>query len=270
MSLRADADTEHWVRQTRMTDPDQQTPMLGALPRDIGALCGVVQGALIHLEWTAAYGLSAGDLVRPSRETLSLSDRLRQLGLSGPEPLAIQRPPAARLPGTCRDFALMLCGLLRHQGVPARVRCGFAAYFSKGPWEDHWICEGLLPGERHWRRIDPQLDAVLAKHLGIAFDPTDLPQDMFMSAGEAWLRCRAGEYDASTFGHGTSCGLWFIHVNVMRDHLVLNGSEVSSWDTWRNATAAHLALSEDDLRIADAIAADPTQAIRAITPPWFV
>jgi hypothetical protein len=195
---------------------------------------------------------------------------LRQLALADPRPLTVQRPPGARAAGTCRDFALMLCGLLRHQGIPARVRCGFAAYFSKGPWEDHWICESRLPGERRWRRIDPQLDGVLAKHLAIAFDPTDLPQNMFMSAGEAWLSCRAGRQDANTFAHGSTCGLWFIRVNVMRDHLVLNGSEVSSWDTWRSAAARHQTLSEDDLRIADAIAADPAQAAKAISPPWMV
>ena len=161
----------------------------------------------------------------------------------------------------------MLCGLLRHQGVPARVRCGFAGYFSKGHWEDHWICECWSPTEHRWRRIDAQLDSVLVQRLGIDFDPGDLPQGRFMSAGEAWVRCRAGRDEATTFGHGTACGMWFIRVNVMRDHLVLNGSEVSPWDSWRNAGAEH--LSEDELRATDGLAENPVQAIKTISPPWM-
>nr|WP_246715041.1 hypothetical protein [Rhizobium sp. BK196] len=34
----------------------------------------------------------------------------------------------------------MLCAFLRNKGIPARVRCGFASYFS-AEWEHHWLCE---------------------------------------------------------------------------------------------------------------------------------
>jgi hypothetical protein len=258
-----------WLPQTSMSDPAQQAFLLEDMPADVGELCRIVQGLLIHLEWTTAYGLSPTDLARPSRETLSLSHRLRGLTHAGSQPIAVQRPPKARSPGTCRDFALMLCGLLRHQGVPARVRCGFAAYFREAQWEDHWICEYWLEGERRWRRVDAQLDGVLTKHLGIGFDPTDLPPDMFLSASDAWLRCRAAQDDAGAYGHGTARGMWFIRVNVMRDHLVLNGSEVSTWDSWRNASAGHQLLSEDEQRAADVIAADPAQATRMVAPTWI-
>jgi hypothetical protein len=260
---------QRWLHHTRMTDPGPQDVMLGGLPVGIGELCRIVQGNLLHLEWIGAYGLSEQEFAAPSRETLPLSDRLQQFAGAGVASLLHRRPPQVRSPGTCRDFALMLCGLLRHEGIPARVRCGFAAYFHAGRWEDHWICECWSPAEQRWRRIDPQLDDVLSARLGIDFDPVDLPDRKFLSAGEAWLGCRSGQDDATVFGHGTARGMWFIRVNVMRDHLVLNGSEVSGWDSWRDATAGHQALSEDDLRGADAIAADPAQAPKAISPPWI-
>jgi hypothetical protein len=149
------------------------------------------------------------------------------------------------------------------------VRCGFAAYFREAHWEDHWICEYWLEAERRWRRVDAQLDDVLIARLGVQFDPTDLPSGAFMTADESWIRCRAGEDKADIFGHGPTCGLWFMRVNVMRDHLVLNGSEVSAWDTWRNATAVHHLLIDDELRGADAIAADPMQSTRSVAPPWI-
>jgi hypothetical protein len=257
-----------WFGQTPMSDPGAAMPMLDGLPTSVGELCRVAQGALIHLAWISAYGLSVADLSRTSRDTLSLSDRLRVLSDADARPLAVPRAPKERSPGTCRDYALMLCGLLRYRGFQARVRCGFATYF-KLPWEDHWICEYRLPAEQRWRRADAQLDDVLVNHLDIDFDSIDLPPDKFLSAGEAWHRCRAGKGDPATFGHGTTCGLWFMRVNVMRDHLVLNDVETSAWDSWRDAGAKHQMLSEDELRTADEIAADPAQAIRPISPPWI-
>jgi hypothetical protein len=143
----------------------------------------------------------------------------------------------------------------------------FASYFREGRWEDHWICEAWLGGR--WRRIDAQLDEVLVKRLGVGFDPADMPFDVFMTAAEAWRRYRAGDEDASIFGHGPTCGSWFMRVNVMRDHLVLNGAEVSTWDSWRNATSAHHMLAADDVRTADAIAAAPMQPLRPLAPPWI-
>ena len=154
-----------WLGQTQMTDPRGELSMLEGLPDGIADLCRIVQGVLIHLEWIGAYGLSAHDLALPSRETLSLADRLRRLADADPLPLRIPRGASARSPGTCRDFALMLCGLLRHQGIPARVRCGFAAYFREEYWEDHWICEVWFEAERRWRRADAQLDGVLGSVL---------------------------------------------------------------------------------------------------------
>jgi hypothetical protein len=161
----------------------------------------------------------------------------------------------------------MLCGLLRHRQIPARVRCGFARYFQERRWEDHWICEGWLGGR--WRQIDAQLDEVLVKRLGIAFDPTDVPSRAFTPAPEAWRRARAGDEDANLFGHGDASGLWFMRVNVMRDHLVLNGVATSSWDTWRNARSVHYQVTNDELRAADAVAALPSQPIRSLAPPWI-
>ncbi|MCA2211786.1 transglutaminase-like domain-containing protein [Wangella sp. NEAU-J3] len=46
---------------------------------------------------------------------------------------------------TCRHFAVLACALLRHRGIPARARCGFATYFQPGKGLDHTSGDG-------WRR----------------------------------------------------------------------------------------------------------------------
>lgn len=259
--------SERWRGHDPMSDPGAGPVGFDGLPADVGALCRIVQGVLIHSDWIAAYGVSEAQFRTVSRETLPLAARLRQIGETDPRPVAAERAADTRAVGTCRDYALMLCGMLRQQGVPARVRCGFASYFRRD-WEDHWICEYWRNG--YWKKADAQLDRVIAPRLAINFDAGDLPDDKFIAAGEAWRRCRSGEAGPATFGHGgVASGLWFVHVNVVRDHHALNGRVTSDWDTWRQATAAHRVLSEIECVNADAIAARPEAPIdAALTPPW--
>lgn len=58
-----------------------------------------------------------------------------------PAPLSVAREPEKRVIGTCRQFAVRSCALLRYRGIPARVRCGFATYFQSGKGLDHWSTE---------------------------------------------------------------------------------------------------------------------------------
>lgn len=263
------ADLDRWRRHSPMSDPGSQASLIDALPHDIGALCRAIQGVLLHADWCTTYGLDAAHFGPDARTTLPLEQRLQRIVGSDPRPLDAPRAYPKRSPGTCRDYALILCGMLRHRGVPARVRCGFAAYFDAGPWEDHWICEYRLAGDDRWRRADAQLDDVQRQKLGIAFDITDLPGDMYVTAGEAWQRCRSSRDDATRCGHGTVKGLWFMRVNVVRDHYALNNAETSPWDTWRQANGPHLLVSESDQRVTDEIARHPDSARCDIAPPWL-
>jgi hypothetical protein len=250
-----------------MSDPGNGALHFDGLPADVGALCRIAQGVLIHSDWIAAYGASEAQFRTVSRETLPLAMRLRQIGEADPRALAVERAAAKRAVGTCRDYALMLCGMLRQQAVPARVRCGFASYFRKD-WEDHWICEYWQDG--CWKKADAQLDKVIAPRLDIDFDLTDLPAGKFITAGEAWRRCRSGEANPAVFGHGEAASdLWFVRVNVMRDHYCINGRETSNWDTWRQAGAAHRVLSDAEMAAADPVAAHPENALLELEPSWI-
>ena len=258
---------KRWARHGPMSEPGGGPLNFDGLPADVGALCRIVQGVLIHSDWIAAYGADESQFRTVSRETLPLAGRLGQIAALEGSPLTMERPPDRRAVGTCRDYALMLCGMLRQQGVPARVRCGFAAYFRRD-WEDHWICEYWREGR--WHRADAQLDGIVAPRLGIGFDLADVPEDMFITAGEAWRRCRSGEVDPVLFGHGQQAsGLWFVRVNVVRDHLSVSGRETSAWDTWRQATAAHHSLSEAECTEVDEMAAHPEKPAAQPLPPWL-
>jgi hypothetical protein len=124
--------------------------------------------------------------------------------------------------------------MLRHQGRPARARCGFGAYFLPDHFEDHWVCEVWEPAQDRWVLVDSQLDVFQQQALAISFDPLDVPRDQFIVAGKAWEMCRAGQADPACFGIFDMHGLWFIWGNVVRDFLALNKVEILPWDWWES------------------------------------
>src|ERR1700710_2122443 len=131
---------ERWIRHSAMSDTGGHDAAIGEMPTDIGGFNAIVQGFIIHTEWLGAYGVDAAAFATLSRDTLPAADRLALVLKGDARPLVVRRSPEKRTVGTCRDYALVLCGLLRSKGVSARLRCGFANYLGDG-WEDHWVCE---------------------------------------------------------------------------------------------------------------------------------
>ena len=273
----------YYAGQGLFTDPEEYAHLFDGLPDGIPALCRVVQGLVIHFLWAKAYGVEVIDERRPELEVRRVSRKLQHLAAGDPRPLDIAREAHARMLGTCRDFSVMLCGMLRHRGIPARVRCGFATYFQADHYEDHWIVQYWRPADRRWVMVDAQLDALQRDHLHIDFDTTDLPDGRFLPAGRAWRMCREGKADPERFGILGMSGRWFVRGNVVRDLLALNKLEVSPWDRWRLATKdddeltpAHLVLCDriatviegDDVDLAEVHAIyDTVEEVHL--PPWL-
>jgi len=134
-----------------MTDPGPWRAAIQALPGDVSALCEIIQGLLLHdAAGRSLYGTPPAEVDFSRRTTLALARRLDLILAADPRPLSEARAPFQRSVGTCRDFALMLCAVLREQGTPARLRCGFADYLGGGRFRDHWVCEYGQPAR--WDR----------------------------------------------------------------------------------------------------------------------
>jgi Transglutaminase-like superfamily len=259
---------ERWMGHSRMSDPASHAARIADLLREVGALNRVVQGLLIHVDWLSAYGVAADQVRSHARATLPMADRLAEIIDADPRPLLVPRLPKLRSVATCRDFALMTTSFLRCKGVPARLRCGFASYLGGG-CEDHWVCEYWHESSRAWRLCDPQIDEVMSARLAIEFDPANVPRTSFLTAGEAWLDCRAGRSDPRRFGHGEATGVWFLRLNVFRDHFALNGAETSAWDDWRAAPPATRVVSRSGMELADVLAAHPEAELSEARPDWL-
>jgi Transglutaminase-like superfamily len=261
-------EVERWIGHSRMSDPADLASLIAELPSSVEALNRVVQGLLIHLDWLGAYSVSGDQLRSDARTTLPVADRLRDILAADPRPLSESRAPRRRFAGTCRDFALMTTSFLRCKGVPARLRCGFASYLGPG-FEDHWVCEFWHRPSHAWRLSDAQIDEVMRSRLDIEFDPANVPRTSFLTAGEAWLAYRRGRSDPSRFGHGEATGVWFLRLNVLRDHFALNGAETSDWDDWRAAPSARRILSGADMDLADGLATEPEAEMTEVRPDWL-
>src|SRR5256885_16789494 len=108
---------ERWISHSAMSGTGRHGAAVAEMPSSLEALNAAVQGIIIHTEWLSAYGVSASDFASVSRDTLPVADRLALVLRNDARPLAARRLPDKRTAGTCRDFALVLCGLLRSKGI---------------------------------------------------------------------------------------------------------------------------------------------------------
>jgi hypothetical protein len=249
---------EYYKSDGTMTALGAHTDEFGALPRELASLCEIVQGSLIHRDiapWL--YGLTLSEKQRDDGHLRPVAQMLTRINELDSRPLTTAREVGQRLPSVCRHFSLMLCAMLRHQGIPARPRCGFGAYFTPGKFEDHWVCEYWNAGEKRWVLVDAQLDAIQRKALKIDFNPLDVPRDRFIIAGDAWQMCRSGRAEANLFGltHVHLQGLWFVAGNVVRDLASLNKMELLPWDVWGLMDMNDEAITDEKKALLDRVAA---------------
>jgi hypothetical protein len=250
---------EYYTTQGPMTDPGKYAALYEGLPDDVAGLVKAVQGALLHVFWARAYGVELNEEKASSVGIRTLEGKLAAMEKLDSRQIAQPRTPDKRLVGNCRDYSLLLCSLLRHKGVPARPRCGFASYFQPGVYMDHWICEYWNAREERWVRVDAQLDSVQVAALGIEFNPLDLPEGKFLTGGEAWALCRAGKLDPDKCGFFDPPdlkGMWFIRGDMVRDFMALNKVEILPWDANDSGLSgiADDKLTESDYAMLDKVA----------------
>lgn len=235
----------------------------GDLPEDAVEICRLTHRLVIQPHDAGRLELPPGrfgeNQIRPAAD---LVNRLLDLD---PSPLTTPRPPERRVVGTCRHFAVLACALLRHRGIAARARCGFATYFQPGRGLDHWVIEFSVDGTS-WVRADPE-----AMGLTVLPNPEALVPGQFLTGGEAWSEFRAGNIDPAKFGvWGTeNFGPAEIRGNAIRDLAALNRVETLPWDEWGRMEASyqgHTGADYDSLidTIATTCAADDPEDVATL------
>lgn len=215
-----------------ITHPGRFRKKYEGLPDDIAGIVEVIHGLFLHIFWAKSYGVTLTEAQSRHVQSRKISNILSVIDSLDQSELTQARPYKKRFIGNCRDHSVFLCSVLRSKGIPARARCGFAAYFTPGRYEDHWICEYWNSSENRWVSVDPQLDRLQKDTLGIDFDTLDMPGGRFITGGEAWKMCRTGAADPDSFGIFDMKGLGFVLGNFIRDVASLNKVEMLPWDCW--------------------------------------
>lgn len=222
-----------YAAQSPFSDPGAFAGLYRDLPADPAALARLVRGLFVHrLEGEHFDVEIPPDRLHDDAESRYVDEILRLVTERDGAPLTAARAFENRFVGICRDFALLHCSLLRHAGIPARIRSGFADYFGDDGFHyDHVVTE-YWDAERGWLLADAQI----VEGYSVPFDPMDVPRDRFLIAGKAWQLIRSGQADPTEFGLSMTeppmVGEWFVSGNVRLDLADLNKVETLLWDIW--------------------------------------
>jgi len=193
----------------------RHTDLSHGLPADPQTLSAIVRGLLVHNFIAKVRDLRLPPERMSHMQTVGAEAILDNVFSLDPASLSVERPIERRMVGFCYHFALLHCALLRATGTPARIRCGFAAYFEAGRWIDHWVVE-YWDGDR-WRLTDPQIGR------------GDLTSDDFQDGLTAWSQCRGGAALPALYGNGELWGWDELRGSLINDVAALNKVEVAGW-----------------------------------------
>ncbi|SNT27925.1 Transglutaminase-like superfamily protein [Asanoa hainanensis] len=241
----------NYARQTAFSDPGAYAHLFDKLPTDPRELTAVVRNVLTHYR--------DPNVTLPKDRADDIDNRWIERVLATDQgrhdcPLTEPRAPEDRVGGCCRDFSLLTVSALRHQGIPARVRIGFADYFFVPGWHHDHVVADYWNGSR-WVLADPQIGPG-----DWPFDPDDMPRPdgagtPFATAAAVWTAYRKGEVDPDTYGVDPSMpirGDWFIRDAVIGELAARQGDEVLLWDVWGDMSDK---VDEAGAALADELAA---------------
>lgn len=230
---------EFYSEHSAFTEPGRFTELWDRVEPTIPAMKAAIQPLLFHYRAHGDYAENGIDAERIAEIDLRYTDAmLSHIDALQPIEPGMDRKPAARMVGCCRDWALLFVSLARHHGFAARSRVGFAKYFVDNWWIDHTIAEIWDETEQRWRLLDAELPQGFRPASGDTFDSLDIPRDRFLPGLDAWRRVRAGELAEETFVVAPEIevsqlrGIPYLWHNVVLDLAALNRYEMVLWDVW--------------------------------------
>lgn len=215
--------TTPYAEHSPFSDPGPLSDFLDDVPDSVPAVCASVQSLLLNFLEAYRYGVQVPEKDRTNADIENVAELLAGITALDDRPLSLARSPQERLPVVCRQFAILTCSILRHKGVAARTRAGFADYLPPDAYVAHSICEYWNGVKECWIRIDPQIDDVHRSALEIDFDPLDIPAARYLAGPEAWHAVRSGAVPVERFDGGMACirnlvALDFLQVNCLETH----------------------------------------------------
>jgi len=186
---------EKYKSQTPRTDPGEYASMYDNLPEDLRSLCSLVKNNLIHPQEAMSTNLSEENMINDGAIP-DVKGILESIAKKGDKDLKVQRTPEEKLVLACYHHSILLASILRHQGIPVRLRAGYSLFFEKqaGVRFGHIICEVWDKRDQRWILVDPDREIV------------DMGSDDFEFASSGFMKIRKGNVDPRRYISSVSTG----------------------------------------------------------------
>jgi excinuclease ABC subunit A len=238
---------DYYRSHSPITDPGEYAYLYENLPYGIHELVDILQGLMMHRLAAGSIGVTLTRESRSEQRLRTMKQRLERMMELNPAALTIAREPIERQVGLCRDYAVFLTSMLRHKGVPARMRVGFAEYLQPDSIYkiDHWITEFWDSENSRWILVDPDV---------VKYD-LSMDNDFYL-AGSAWKFARSSKFRPDVFRFsGRWKGFPCIRGNLLHDFQALNKLELGLFDYWDDLHAkSESALTIEDKALLDHVA----------------
>jgi hypothetical protein len=175
-----------YLEFSKYTDPGEFEYLYNNLPESIEEICDLVKKQLIHpFDIEKFSNKIPKDRVYEDRSIPNVKQMLKELLVRDSNGLVSSRQPENRLVVACVHHSLLLASILRHKGIPVRLRAGNAKYIGKDKRVrvTHAICEVWDTRRNAWFLVDPDRHKI------------DLDPQEFEFACETWYKIRNGNIE---------------------------------------------------------------------------
>lgn len=245
---------EFYTLQSVMTDPRNFSYLFHDIPKDVCFIKALLQDIILHF-WDG----KMHDYSIPFKRVFDIETRyvekmLEKIIALDNSSLKNFRHLDRRIVGSCRDYAVLFCSILRYHGIPVRTRVAFSAYYFKEYNHDEVVLEYWNKDKNKWCVIDPRVTEphIVKQKLTIDFDLFDVPPDKLIVAGNAWKIIRENPELAIKFCGGDvrkNRGMLYVRDRLIQDIAALNSVEMQLWDLWGLMLKTH-SIEEDDDQLA--------------------
>lgn len=198
----------YFASQSPMTDLGKYGEQFAAVPADVTAICGVVQGLFLKQEERYKYPIVNERLLGThARQASAVLDWVMKFKKGG-NVVDIREIPD-RFLASSSDYANLFVAICREKGIAARKRVGFCNGTSCD-YAEYW--DGSA-----WKQIDPSGEI----------------EGEIVSAAAVWTACRAGEQCPCQFvadAQTKQLGWDAVRNNLILDLAAMNKVELLNWD----------------------------------------
>ena len=181
---------EFYRQYSSFTDPGEYEYLYENLPDSLSELCYLIKSQSIHpyAELPKYRELLPKERWNEYFRYPTVESVLKGLYSYDSSGFTLDRKIEDRLVLICRHNSLLLASILKHHGIPARVRYGHATYLIPNFHASHVVCEVWNENDNRWMLVDPSTGMI------------DFSKDEFDFSNDAWLQMQSGEIDPNLFG----------------------------------------------------------------------